>query len=68
MSFRLRITLHHFPTPPFQEDDEIPSPSPELEQPPSQDVHYPALTEHKDQQDRDEDIPSPLLHPSFECW
>jgi len=27
--------------------------------------HYPALTEQKDQQDRDEDIPSPPLHPSL---
>ena len=66
--FPRRVTEDGIPSPsapPFQEDDEIPPPSPVLEQPPSQDVHYPAPTEQQEQQDRDDDIPSPPLHPSL---
>ena len=52
--------------PPFQDDDEIPSPSPPLDQVPSQDAYYPANTQQQQQQqDGEEGIPSPILNPSL---
>ena len=64
-TFQRRVTEDGIPSPsppPFQEDDEIPSPSPPLDQVPSQDAYYPANTQ---QQDGEEDIPSPILTPSL---
>ena len=64
-AFQRRVTEDGIPSPsppPFQDDEEIPSPSPPIEQIPSQDAYYPANTQ---QQDGEEDIPSPILEPSL---